>query len=145
MSPQWRIIALPDATEIPSVVVEAWLGAYKKSPWAGAVANNVFRAVYAETIRQLVARGSVVLLAVNPAKPDHILGFLCFEYTRDNVPVVHMCFVKDWARKHGVAKSLLAAAGIDPSARFFYTFKTGQEKYFPGGKYAPEIARRKQA
>lgn len=149
MSPDrpWQIRALPDATEIPSVVVESWLGAYRESPWAGVVPNNVYAAVYSEAIRQLVARGALLFMAVNPANPAHILGYMCCEWTRDQVPVVHFMFVKDLYRewKSELYESLLSAAGIDPTSKFFYTFKTGWEKKFPGGRYSPAIARRKVA
>lgn len=133
------------AADVPAVVVESWLGSYRTSPWSGVVPNNVFDAVYTEAIRQIIARGALVWIAHNTDNPDHVIGYLVSEFTRDGVPVVHFCFVKDWARRQGVARSLFEAAGINPKERFFYTFRTGGAKAFPGGRYEPAIGRRKAA
>jgi hypothetical protein len=145
MSKPWSIKPLRDATAIPSVVVESWLGSYRCSPWAGAVTNNLFDAVYGDTIRQLFERGALCWIAHNPDDENHVIGYLVTEYTRDGKPVVHYCFVKDYARRNGVARSLFAAAGIDPNEHFFYTFRTPHARAFPGGRYEPAIARRKAA
>ena len=131
--------------EIPPFVLETWLTSFRKSPWAGVVPNDLYKPVYLNAIKQLLDRGAMVLCAVNPDKPDHILGWICFERTSDSVPVVHYVFVKPLYRKRGVAKSLFASAGIDPTARFFYTFKTPAARYFPGGRFEPAIARRQKA
>lgn len=134
-----------DVAAIPPIVIDTWLTSFRKSPWAGALPNNIYKPAYFESIRQLVSRGARVVCAVNPDKPDHVLGWLCFEQTSDGVPVVHYVFVKPLYRKRGIARSLFDAAGIDPSARFFYTFKTPAARYFPGGQYEPAIARRQKA
>jgi hypothetical protein len=141
----WSIRQLARGEVIPSPVVESWLASYRRSPWAGAVPNNLYDAVYSDTIRQLVERGAALWLAHNPSRPDHILGYLCSEVTSDGVPVVHFAFVKDLYRRQGIAASLFEAAGINPATKYFYTFKTGAEKHFPGGRYQPAIARRKVA
>lgn len=129
---------------IPSFCIDSWLSSFRSSPWAGPVVNNAYRAVYTETIRQLVARGAQVLVAVNPDYPDHILGWICTERTRDGKPVVHMVYVKSLFRRKRVASSLFEAAGINPKERFYYTFRTQQAGRFPGGKYCREIACRKE-
>jgi hypothetical protein len=146
MSKPWSIVAATSREGTPVGVVESWSAVYQRSPWAGCVPNNVAEAVWAESIRQLLARGAVCQLAVNPAKPDHWLGYLLVEFTRDGLPVVHAMYTKSAYRRSGIQSSLLTAARIDRSARLLYTFRLGPEhKLFPAGKYAPEVARRKAA
>jgi hypothetical protein len=145
MSKPWSVKPLRETTVPPSFVVESWLASYRASPWSGVVTNNLYDAVYGDTIRQLFERGALCWVAHHPDDENHIIGFLVTEYTRDGVPVVHYVFTKDYARRQGVARSLFAAAGIDPKERFFYTFRTGSARAFPGGRYEPAVARRKAA
>jgi hypothetical protein len=147
------VIQVREATSIPPFVVKSWLSSFRKSDWAGPIPNNEYERVYTGTINQLLARGATVLVACNPDNPNHILGWLCYEFTRDGRPVVHYVYVKSLWRQAvkrygtavGVATSLFAAAGIDPKARFFYTFRTNRAHHFPGGSYVREIACRKNA
>lgn len=139
------VIQTREASGIPAFVSKSWLASFRSSDWAGPVPNNLFEQVYADAIRQLLERGAQVLVACNPDAPDHVLGWICFERTRDDRPVVHYMYTKSLFRRRGVARSLLAAAGIDPKARFFYTYRTERARLFPGGRYVREIACRKVA
>jgi hypothetical protein len=131
---------------IPAGALESWTALYRRSPWAGAIANNLFDAVLSETYRQLLARGAQMYLAVNPANPDQWLGYQLVERTSDGVPVVHAAFTKSTYRRAGVQASLFAASGIDRTGRLFYTMRCGPEsKFYPAGRYTPEVARRKAA
>lgn len=147
------VVQRREASGLPAFVVRSWLASFRSSDWAGPIPNNEYERVYTDAINQLLARGAEVLVAVNPDHPDHILGWLCHERTRDDQPVVHYVYVKSrWRRAkqrfgtaQGVAESLFAAAGIDPKARFFYTYRTDRARVFPGGRFVREIACRKDA
>jgi GNAT superfamily N-acetyltransferase len=83
-----------------------------------------------------VARGATALVTCAADDPDQILGFLVHEG-----PVVHYLYVKELFRRKGLATALLDSAQIPPV--FFYTHRTDDAVLFEGGRFAPEIARRK--
>lgn len=138
----YQILPHPKNEPIPAIVLDNWLTSYRKSRRAGTVPNNLYKAVHTEAIDQLMSRGSQLLLAVNPSYPDQILGWLCHEATSDGRPVVHYCFTKSGVRRQGILRELLKVAGINPRERFYYTFGTPCSKFYPEGRYVPEIARR---
>lgn len=153
MSENPWVIQAREVSGLPAFVVRSWLSSFRKSDWAGPIPNNEYERIYLDTINQLLARGARVVVACNPDNPNHILGWMCYEFTRDGKPVVHYVYVKSMWRQAvkrygtptGVATSLFAAAGIDPKARFFYTFRTNRAHHFPGGSFVREIACRKNA
>ena len=125
-------------------IVDWWVHSFKRSKWAGCTPNNKVKEVFGESIRQLLARGSKLLLAVNPDNEAQVLGFICTEKTKLDEPVVHYLFVKDYYRRHGISKQLLEAANIPTDGSAFFTHRTAFSKYYRG-KHVPEIARRKDA
>lgn len=125
-------------------VAKWWIGSFRRSKWAGTTPNNKFTEYMGESIRQLLARGSKCLLAVNPDRPEQILGFIVTEKTSKDEDVVHYLFVKDIYRRRGISKALLAEAGIKQDGTAFYTHKTAYSKHYKG-RHVPEIARRKAA
>lgn len=141
-------VAYRDCTEsdLP-FVMSAWLNSFKRSLWAGNVANNMYTSVHKNTIQQLVHRGMKITVAYNREDPDQLLGFVAHELAESGVPVVHYLFVKDSFRSSadervGIGSSLMECAGAF-RRDFVYTFKTSDSRYFPQGKYVPSIARRK--
>lgn len=142
----WTVSQYTDQASIPYGVIDSWCTFYQRSAYSGCVPNNVAGAVWAESIRQLLTRGATMYVAINPAKPDHWLGYALLERTGDGVPVVHFAFVKPTYRREGVLRSLLSAAGIDRKGRLFWTFQTGSERrVFPAGRFEPSVARRQKA
>lgn len=102
-----------------------------------------YEAVMGHTIRNLLARpGLEVWVAANPRAraPHNLHGYLVCErdanvpsYTwpsfelvvkRSPHPLIHYVLVKQTYRGFGLARALLAAAGIDPTRQFLYTCKT---------------------
>lgn len=142
MSSDW--IFRPAGPDDIMDVVKWWVGSFRKSPWAGTLPNNKFQEYMGESIRQLLSRGSRCTLAVNPDRPDQVLGFIVAEKTGKDEPVVHYLFVKDIYRRRGVSKSLLAVADIPLDGSAFYTHRTPYARHYRG-KHVPEIARRKEA
>lgn len=125
-------------------VRKTWLDAFYRSPWAGCVPNNLYEEVYTQAIDQLLARGSKLLLIRNPANPQLIVAWICYELTPRGEAVVHFLFTKPTYRKHGAANALLQAVlGACQQERFFYTFRTANARFFQAGTYRPEIARRR--
>ncbi len=140
--PEW--IYRPYGADDVMDVVKWWTGSFRRSRWAGTLPNNKFSEYMGEAIRQLLSRGSKCTLAVNPACPAQILGFVVTEKTRAGEDVVHYLFVKDYYRKRGISKGLLAEADVSSDGSAFYTHKTNFSKHYRG-KFVPEIARRKEA
>lgn len=142
----WTVSIASGPEETPAGALQSWTRLYSRSPGSGVIPNNLFDAVQSETYRQLFARGAKLYLAVNPSNAIHWLGFLLVERTGDGVPVVHAALTKPAYRRSGIQSSLFEAAGIVRTERLFYTARVGPEsKFFPAGRFAPEIARRLKA
>lgn len=143
----WDIVHAGSREEIPSGVLESWIALYSRGAWSGCIPNNLVDAVMGETFRQLFSRGDALMhIAVNPDDHDHWLGYLMTETTSDKRPVVHAALTKPLYRRSGVQRSLFAAAGIDRTGSLLYTMRVGREpKFLPGGRFAPEVARRRAA
>ncbi len=123
-------------------VLETWAQTYRTSKWAGTIPNNLFTATLAESIRQLFQRGARGVAIVDG---DELVGWLVYEYTRLDEPVIHYVWVHERCRGRKVALYLMYEAGISPDEFFFYTHRT---KYcslplFKNGRHEPAIARRK--
>lgn len=128
-----------------SRILKWWLGSFRTSRWAGVVPNNRYKPVYAETIRQLLARGSTLEVACLEEQPSLLAGFCCSEQTpRDRI--LHYVFVRPHLRQGGVARKLLDSAGLLRGIPFAYTFRTRDMQYLQAGSYhMPELARRRDA
>lgn len=125
-------------------VVREWLSSFRNSRWAGVIPNNLYKKVYAETIRQLINRGARIDVACYEKKPELLLGFICYEHTpRDKI--LHYVFVRSDYRQNGIGKLLLSTAGFSPGQPYVYTFRTPDSSFFPGGSHIPALARRKEA
>jgi hypothetical protein len=72
-----------------------------------------------------------------------ILGWLCYERTRDGKPVIHYAFTKSRYRHKGVMRSMMNQLGLKRGEPFYYTFKTPSARLLHDGRYAPDIARRR--
>jgi hypothetical protein len=122
-------------------VYAAWIGSYRTSAQAGVVPNHLFYAVTKAAVKQLLARGMRVVLAVNPDDDDQLLGFVAYE-----PGVLHYIFVKDLVRRCGVATALLAFAGFQSDAPVLHTFWTPDARFIGERRiHRPDIARRRQS
>lgn len=133
-------------TRAPTVADEkyirqTWISSYRNSPWAGTIPNNLFEDICTETYNQLILRGMKLLVCSNPANPTQLLGWLAYEVSSAGEVALHYAFTKPLFRQLGIISHLLSVADIDGS--FFYTHKTPSAKFFKGGKFRPEIARRR--
>jgi len=122
-------------------IMDSWLRSWRESPWAGCIRNDLYFATQRATIEGLIARSAEFIVAYLEERPDHILGWGCFEMTGDSC-VVHYLYTKDPYLGHGINKSLVErASGSKPG---FYTHRYRQViDTCPDYRHAPEIARRK--
>lgn len=128
------------------LILNQWLGReWRDSPYAGCLPNDQFKRFYAEAIRQLLARGATVVVACNPSKPDHLLGWICYEHTpRDRI--LHYVFVRPMYRSNGLCRSLMDEVGFPRGSTYVYTFRTrDSNRLLSGGTHLPALARRKNA
>lgn len=145
----WSPFVRPATTSDLEYVRSTWLSAYRTSPWAGCIPNNLYDAVYSETINQLCLRGTRILVVANPAAPEQLLSWLAYEMPTtqasqlpQGTPVVHFCFTKPTYRRLGCTSQLLASAGVVGS--FLLTFRTPNSRFLKGAVFRPEVARRKE-
>jgi len=140
MKLKFKRLAAPDL--MPEYIKVSWLNSYRKSRFAGVVPNNLYSVVYTEALRQLWLRGAELFMLVNADFEQQVVAWAVVERTSDGKPVVHYAMTKPNSRRKGYIRQLLAYAGVDHKQPFYYTFKTGASRYFPAGRYVPEIARR---
>lgn len=132
----------PMESDEVELLVDSVSKSFRSSPWAGVVPNNLWHPVMRTTVTGLLERGAKVLTA---RAAGRVVGLVMYEPKGDDL-VVHWVYVKDWARRGGVAKRLLASVGAVPGRRVFYTFRTRSTGWLTRGLtavQAPEIARRK--
>jgi GNAT superfamily N-acetyltransferase len=125
-------------------VVDSWIDSYKSAHAAGMIAMGDFRTVYQRQIALALARpGTQLWVAYHPGDTDHtadIYGWAAVEHS-DGCPYVQYCYVKSAYRRMGIAKSLLAKAGITPDRHWEYSCKTGivtkLAKAMPNARWNP--------
>jgi hypothetical protein len=125
-------------------VIGSWRDSFKQSKWAGVIPNNLYDDVMKELITGLLARGSSVAVALNPADINHLIGFICWERPAGfHYPILHYIYIISAWRGTGLAQTMLLEAGIAPGRRFYCTARTDDGRKVTGGIFDPRIARRK--
>lgn len=115
----------PEDSRRCSPVVAMWSASYKKSHYAGMIWHEDWAAVMHPQISRVLARPNLrTVIAYDADDSDFIYGFIAAD-TSEPVPVVYYVYVKEPYRRHGIARSLFKAIGVDPTKRFVYTNKTG--------------------
>lgn len=115
----------PEDSPKCSLVVAMWSSSYKKSHYAGLIWHEDWAAIMHAQIPKLLERKEVrVLIAYEQDDPDFVYGFIAGD-TSEATPVVYYVYVKESYRKHGIARRLFKALGVDPSKYFVYVCKTG--------------------
>lgn len=155
---------------IPSdmrLVVESFLDSYRTAHAAGLIAMEDWRDVMEPQWLKVLARPGVeVHVAHHPDEADpryDVYGWLAIERGYDEVrkvqrdrkwvrrlvradaPLVHYVYVKKLYRKHGIARGLFRAAGVDPRQPFNHTTTTAVVSelgdHVPLARFTPLIAR----
>ena len=103
---------------------------------------DAFRGYKAHVLEPLVA-GSTVLVASNPADPDHIHGWACGARVHD-CDVLHMVYVREPARGQGKGSALVGALfprlGTSPILVSHPTRMLGKIERRWNLVYAPQMA-----
>lgn len=97
----------------------SWLKSFRRSSDVHGVPNNIYFMNQHKTIEILLARANCLLIC-DPNDPEIIYGYLVSEVV-EKVPVIHWLYVKHLYRGLGLAKRLMAQAGIDKNMPFCYT------------------------
>lgn len=136
-----KIIVRDIEPEDLNFVYDSWFKSWRNCKYAGVYPNHRYYDMMRETVENLVGRGARIRVATASGR---LLGFICTEWTKDKIPVVHYIYVKDPYFKFGVGELLRDEAFGDYVGPGFITFKSPIVlKYFDDYKHAPEIARRK--
>lgn len=139
----WAELVQPARVPDMKFIRDSWLHSYKRSPWAGVIANNLYGDVVTQTIDQLLMRGAKLLTVRNAANPELLVAWICYEELPRGELCIHAIYTKPVYRRSGAAKALLDSVFKSTGTnRYFYTFRTANSKFLKGGTYRPEIGRR---
>lgn len=154
------------------LVVSSWVDSYRNSHAAGMIPMSIYDKVMRACVDLVLNRPGVkVFVACHPdiqiteGPRADLYGWIAVEYdievpqrTRERIngrnqwteklvpagcPLVHYIYVKETYRRMGLARGLLAKAGLKPEDRFFFTCKTPvvSDLKLPNAKWQPLIAR----
>lgn len=163
MDIEYRLAAEPDMV----LVVESFLESYRDAHAAGLIQMEDWFDVMRPQWRKVLARPGVeVFVACWKGERDHVAdlagwivverGYQVPERVRANgrwvkrmepqaQPLVHYVLVKQPYRRHGIARGLFHAAGVNPAAGFNYTCKTAivttVAAKIPAARWVPMVAR----
>ena len=163
MSVRYEVATLADMRLVES----AWLRSFRTSKTAGMIAMEDWGEVMIPQIRKVISRPGVTTLVARDSEGadglTDIIGFVCFESEYETpgrkwqaggwvqtmepaeVPLVHYIFVKQSFRRFGIARKLMAQAGVKAGDKFNYTCRTPVVSRIPGinrdANWSPLIAR----
>ena len=124
-----------EADEIP-FIVDAWARSFRDSPWAGCISNEHYQEAQRATINDLLARGARATVAVPTEGPRRVCGFVAFEAP----DIIHYVYTKRWARKRGLANSMISFAAPN-GGRFSFRTPSSEFLLRRGFKWNPIPAR----
>jgi GNAT superfamily N-acetyltransferase len=129
----------PPTSDDLGFVIKAWVRSYANSPWAGAMSRERQVAAIRGTIFDLLKRGAEVSLVCLEARPDFILGFICYEQTPDG-PTVHSVYVKHGYRQNSIGSALVESIANNAKVRTSHRTPLG-DLLFKGSQYNPRLSR----
>lgn len=91
------------------------------------------------TIFDLLKRGAEVSLVCLAARPDFILGFVCFEQTPEG-PVVHYVYTRFGYRESGIGSALVESIANNAKVRTSHRTPLG-DHIFKSSQYNPRLSR----
>ena len=118
MTVRWREMEPDDR----AFVVSTWASSFRDEYSAGILHNSEWHQTIRETIGRILDEGgfrTVVVYDPAASRETELLGFIC---GRDGY--VAYCYVKQGARRLGIARWLLELLGVDPKSRFEYGCRT---------------------
>lgn len=131
------LLIRPETPADRKYVDSTWVTNFRQSCDSGPLPRDVSWTAYCEAIARLRARptGRIAVVA-RAAVPDYLIGFIAWEpgghhrHAVDGVmsicaaPALWYIYVEQPQRGSGVAKELLAHAGINPARRFCFQYRT---------------------
>lgn len=130
----------PTADEF-KFVKDSWANSFRKSPWAGCIPNHLYDQVSRETIRSILDRGALVLVAVTPIAGQEdefpaVRRVMGYSVSEPQKGVLHWLYVKagpdgNGYRGMGVGRSILdKTVALFAGHAFTYTFRTRVSERF---------------
>lgn len=132
----------PTADEF-KFVKDSWANSFRKSPWAGVIPNHLYDQVSRETIRSILDRGALVLVAVTPIAGREeefpavrrVMGYSVSEPDKN---VLHWLYVKAGPAGLGYRGLGIGRALLEETTKMFtdgprpwtYTFRTRASQKF---------------
>jgi len=141
MTPLFRP-ALPTDMQF---VISNWSASFKVSHSAGLIQSDDWADIMHAQLRKVIERPDTrTILAYEKTDPTFFYGFISGD-TSQQPAIVHYVYVKAPYRRHGMARALFAALGVDPSRPFLYTCKTAIVSklavHTPMARWNPLLAR----
>jgi hypothetical protein len=105
-------------------VISNWSASFKISHSAGLIQSEDWADIMRPQIQKVIQRPDArTVIAYEKSDPAFFYGFISGD-TSGPTPVVYYVYVKAPFRKHGHARRLFQALGVDPTKPFLYTCKT---------------------
>lgn len=148
-----RLVVRKMRPEDRDFVIGTWLHSYRRAPAAGLIAMDDWQAVMSPQLGKILDRPRVHVLVVadgdrGGAELADLFGHLVFEdLVGQPLPLVYFAYVKHAYRRSGLARSLMRAAGIDPTSAFPYVCETKAVQYLreagklPRARWCPLLGR----
>ncbi len=138
-------------------IVDSWVGSYRDAFTAGIIQVEDWYAVMIPTVEKILAkpevRTAVAYVSGVTDRVADLVGFIVADPS-DTPPLVYYVFTKEHYRRAGkgrlwggpgIARSLFAAAGIDPARPFNYVCSTPMcrtlERKIPLARWQPLLGR----
>lgn len=135
------IIYRPAQTEDIPFILDSWLKSWRVCDAAGTIRNDLYYATQRATIEGLIGRGAEFIVASPTNKPEHILGWVCYEHNPE-FALVHYLYVKDPYVRLGLQAELVERVPGPRPGAFTHRYRQVLETC-KGWRHIPEIARRK--
>lgn len=103
-------------------IFNSWLNSFRKGSFTKFVDNKIYFSEQHKLIERLIKRATVKI-AVDPADPATIYGYLVYEYVQ-GVLVVHYGYTKQTFRAMGVLRQMLHSIQHDFSTAALYSHNT---------------------
>jgi len=138
----------PCTTADRPFVISGWSSSYRMTRDSTIPMPMWSEGAYHPVVDWYMSKKRSITLVSRGSTTETRRGFICYEPAHRGTAMVHYLYVAEPYRGHGVARALLAAAGVDPSEPFDYSHRTKASwelievaKKAPRAKYNPIAAR----
>lgn len=126
-------------------VIASWSASFKSSYAAGMIWTDDWATImHAQIDRVISSPDAQTFVAYETKDPTFLYGFISGD-TSDATPVVYYLYVKEPYRRHGIARGLFAALGVDPAKPFLYACRTDDSvklsNKIPRARWNPLVVR----